>query len=59
MNASSLSSDDYCLSAIDSGLIDHFVCPLCSYIVYEPKECPNCQQLYCFKCQQSAITARN
>lgn len=30
--------------------IDYFICKLCTYVVIAPKECPNCQCIYCTDC---------
>ena len=39
-------------------VINHFVCRLCSNVVFEPKECPHCEQPYCFNCQQIEIATK-
>ena len=38
-----------------SQAIDHFVCRLCNFVVIQPKECPKCNCVYCFQCNQNQI----
>ena len=33
-----------------STVIEHFICKICKFVVYQPKECPKCEQAYCFDC---------
>ena len=38
-------------SRMDAGVIDHFLCGLCRYVVTPyPQECPACNRLYCQQC---------
>ena len=38
-----------------AGVIDHFLCKLCGYVVHKPKECPQCSQTFCHDCVQDRI----
>lgn len=35
--------------------IDHFLCRLCGYVVFQPKECPKCNCVYCHECNCNFI----
>lgn len=30
--------------------IDHYMCHICQYVVWQPKECPKCNSVYCHDC---------
>jgi Galactose oxidase, central domain len=32
------------------GAVDYFLCRICGYVVHQPKECPKCNCVYCFDC---------
>ena len=35
-----------------TNVIDHFLCRICNFVVWQPKECPKCNSVYCHTCQQ-------
>ena len=37
-------------------IIDHFLCKICNYVVYQPKECPKCSSVFCFECNSGQIS---
>lgn len=41
-----------------SNVIDHFLCRLCKYVVWQPKECPKCNSVFCHECATRVITTR-
>lgn len=38
--------------------VDHFICRICKFIVYQPKECPKCNSVYCHECNTKLIVQK-
>jgi len=38
--------------------VDHFECRICKFIVYQPKECPKCNSVYCHDCNTKMISQK-
>ena len=41
-----------------SNVIEHFLCRLCKLVVWQPKECPKCNSVFCHECATRYITTR-
>lgn len=39
-------------------VIEHFICRLCSLVVFQPKECPKCNSVFCHECVQADLVKK-
>lgn len=38
--------------------MDHFLCRICQFVVFQPKECPKCNSVYCHECNTRFISTQ-